>query len=115
MIKALQNEKKEPNVAYSGRGGAGNMYDPRQLTQTGRLNTSQNIETERHGSCRNDPDMRMRGRGGAGNYFLTTQAEQVERLGSKEQIKAPEPVSQIEQDVERGLTKLQPAHLSPKK
>lgn len=116
---ALQSERKERKVAYSGRGGAGNTYDPSELSQTGRYTNDQDDAANSNAArIEGDASARMSGRGGAGNYVSNTEVidgKEVEPLSGREQVRQPGMMSQVEQDVEKGLPKPDAAYLRPKK
>ncbi len=86
-----------------GRGGAGNWYEPKVLSETGIFETS--VEQPASSSSRL-PDKeitsetRQRGRGGAGNFVWDE-----DESGKEKEIKEIELKEMVAKDVELGLAK----------
>lgn len=119
--QALHGDRKERTVAHSGRGGAGNTYNPSELSQTGKYSSAANADDDARGNDGAAFDVEtgapMRGRGGAGNFAprsSVTEGKEVEALSGQGRAQAPDTLSQIEEDVEKALTKPDAVHLRPK-
>nr|OQO17749.1 hypothetical protein B0A51_13791 [Rachicladosporium sp. CCFEE 5018] len=57
----------DQQYAHSGRGGAGNYYSPKELSESGKFSTGDAASTA-SGSIASTQLVRKYGRGGAGNY-----------------------------------------------
>ncbi|KAF2476998.1 uncharacterized protein BDR25DRAFT_276641 [Lindgomyces ingoldianus] len=100
--------------AYSGRGGAGNWYQPSELEKQGSFvepsdstaiptSTKPNISTPWHPENQEMPVARA-GRGGAGNFvWKDEEKERVRR--EEEEARKGEVKEKVERDVELGLAK----------
>lgn len=98
----------QSNYAHSGRGGAGNWYEPKKQAQTGTYDTPYAIDSKK-GQAPNGGMSQWAGRGGAGNFQGPTSS------GSQEMSKeAAEASARAERDVEMGLPKPEKAFLGGK-
>ncbi|KAF2450092.1 hypothetical protein P171DRAFT_469941 [Karstenula rhodostoma CBS 690.94] len=101
--------------AHTGRGGAGNWYEPSKLAKDGTFaapedatalppsNTRPNVSTPWHPQNQQMPVGRA-GRGGAGNFVWKDDEEEEKRRGEEE--RRSEMVREgVEKDVEAGLAK----------
>lgn len=100
--------------AHTGRGGAGNWYQPSQLAKEGTFSSPSdstalptankpNVSAPWHPDSQQMPVARA-GRGGAGNFIWKDPEE--EKLKAEEQEKKKEDVSvEVEREVEAGLAK----------
>lgn len=88
-----------------GRGGAGNWYSPKDLSQTGNFETptEHTAGEARAGDKDAASESRHRGRGGAGNFIWT--AEDEERAKNGKEAMEIELKEMVAKDVEEGLAK----------
>ncbi|KIW01072.1 uncharacterized protein PV09_07363 [Verruconis gallopava] len=82
--------------AHMGRGGAGNWYSPKDLSQTGKFDTSPEQLSSESRSIDKDAtsESRHRGRGGAGNFIWSSEEEtNVEKRRKEVEIELKEMVA----------------------
>ncbi|KAF2114498.1 hypothetical protein BDV96DRAFT_99161 [Lophiotrema nucula] len=103
-----------PDYAHSGRGGAGNWYEPKNLQATGTFShpsdsTAIPTSSKPHVSTPWHPDnqelpVARAGRGGAGNFVWKD--EEKERQREEEELRKRQQLNEkVEKDVEAGLPK----------
>lgn len=91
-----------------GRGGAGNWYSPKELSQTGNFETSsQSTASEKDAGT----ETRRTGRGGAGNFVWDDEESEKNRQ-QKEETEI-ELKDMIAKDVEAGLPRPDRAFMRP--
>lgn len=95
--------REEQQYALSGRGGAGNYYSPKELSQTGRFSSARTGTGS--GSAPQAQGMteqsRTYGRGGAGNHYFGEReraALDAEKRRQEDQFR-----EKLKQDIERGV------------
>jgi hypothetical protein len=88
-----------------GRGGAGNWYSPKDLSQTGKFETSPEQASGEGKPIDQEmiSDTRHRGRGGAGNFIWS--AEDEEKARQEKQEMEIELKDMVVKDVEKGLAR----------
>ncbi|KAF2264883.1 hypothetical protein CC78DRAFT_532751 [Lojkania enalia] len=107
-----------------GRGGAGNWYQPKELSNEGTFTqtsdstalpttSTPNISTPWHPENQQMPIARV-GRGGAGNFVWQDEDKELERRGNEERVKKGLE-EKVERDVEAGLAKPRAAVLGGEK
>ena len=85
------------DYAHMGRGGAGNWYSPKELSETGKFETS-----NQQGPVEKEPaETRRTGRGGAGNFVWDDEENEKTRQ-QKEEMEI-ELKDMVAKDVEAGL------------
>lgn len=99
---------RQATYAHTGRGGAGNWYEPRKATQTGTYDTPYAIEAKK-GQPPQGGMSQWAGRGGAGNFEERTWAGS-QGMSSE----AVEATRRAERDVEAGLVRPEKAFLGGK-
>lgn len=97
--------------AYSGRGGSGNIYSPKELEEQGTFQSHSATPKMTAGS-RNPPGSSFGGRGGAGNIRQNVEAGTQGRDVRDVEAKLKEKVTQ---EVDAGLSAPPPVHLGPPK
>ncbi|PVH93203.1 hypothetical protein DM02DRAFT_542026 [Periconia macrospinosa] len=103
------NSSSAAAYAHTGRGGAGNWYQPAELAKTGTFTSSSDVAPQQHNDGANSVagqgvPMGKAGRGGAGNFVWGGGEEEKER--EEEERRRRERVSaMVEKDVEAGLAK----------
>lgn len=109
-VQTSEQASSHPEYAYSGRGGAGNIYSPKQLAETGSFVSQSSTaagqsrlkaaDSTRSGSSNNTAIVaRMTGRGGIGNYDWSSWEAENDDQAQVEEAKKRE----IEQSVAEGV------------
>jgi len=100
------------DYAHTGRGGAGNWYEPKILSETGKFVASEQPTAPPPTQPDKEviAETRHRGRGGAGNYVWSQEDE--ERARDEERGKEIELKEMVARDVERALPR--PVRAVPK-
>lgn len=91
--------------AHSGRGGAGNYYSPKDLSQKGDFDVSERKEKDESVAVPGSAPVKV-GRGGAGNFTFGKSGDSEEEKKRKEEEEKGKVVN-IEREVEEGVGKLQ--------
>lgn len=102
--------REEQQYAYTGRGGAGNYYVPKELEQTGHFSNAHRSHILGDGTLApggNDKDAkvtpaRWQGRGGAGNFAWDVVQDE-ERAAQKKLEADREKEAKLKAEVERGV------------
>ncbi|KAK6434556.1 hypothetical protein LTR95_009255 [Oleoguttula sp. CCFEE 5521] len=97
----VEGKQSDQQYAHSGRGGAGNYYSHKELSESGNFSTGE-AAVRASGSTASTQPVRKYGRGGAGNYeFSSTVFVQ-----AKAQDKAVEADrrARLQDDIEKGVS-----------
>ncbi|CAK4032613.1 Hypothetical predicted protein [Lecanosticta acicola] len=100
--------RSEQQYAHSGRGGAGNYYSPKQLSETGQYRDTNIGEVAdlsgRRGATASEATSTTRtyGRGGVGNYAYDASENQEKALRNKMQ-EDEEKQQKLKADIEAGV------------
>lgn len=101
---------RQQTYAHTGRGGAGNWYEPRKAAQTGTFDTPYAIDAKRGQPAQGEMSA-WAGRGGAGNFEPRTRTGSA---GAEMSAEAVEATRRAEADVEAGLVRPEKAFLGGK-
>jgi len=106
LARALNASRPPPEYLHSGRGGAGNWFQPAELSSQGLVQAANSsataTEAPRKGAVLSKPTYRG-GRGGAGNYVDFAAQEREKR--EEEERRRREMEARIGMDVEAGLAR----------
>ena len=89
--------REEPKYVRSGRGGAGNYYDPKEVEQSANLGGDAAATVSKASTASNP----TAGRGGAGNYAFGFSADA--RSAEREKLEEMRVREKVREDVERGV------------
>lgn len=104
-VREEPSQTANQQYAHSGRGGAGNWYSPKELSETGKFVTATDPATAIKAAKSTEAEIvtetRHRGRGGAGNFIWSQEEEEKRRAG--EEGREIELKEMVARDVEAGL------------
>ncbi|OQO00848.1 hypothetical protein B0A48_13535 [Cryoendolithus antarcticus] len=97
----VEVKHSDQQYAHSGRGGAGNYYSPKELSESGKFSTGDAASTA-SGSIASTQPVRKYGRGGAGNY----ESSGTVSVQAKPQDEAAEADrrARLQDDIEKGVS-----------
>lgn len=109
ILEVQANASAPADYAFRARGGAGNVYSPKELAATGNFESKVVEPTSQSAFTSSDPasstPIRMSGRGGAGNFvYATTQVgQEVRGVRDEQKEKAQQIQASVAQNVEHQL------------
>lgn len=115
-IEPTDQPRKQAEYAHTGRGGAGNWYQPREAAQTGTYSSDESTTSSgpasSAASANRASEPMWSGRGGTGNFKPSE--EQDAQRNAQHRQQAEEATKRAEQDVELGVGRPEKAFLGGK-